>query len=54
MVVSCIYQHRIHQLHNCSSVNKCGDTMTSNKGVADRAVDLLRNDPTIGAKKVTE
>jgi hypothetical protein len=39
-------------LHKCSLVNKCGDIMASNKWVVDRAVDLLRDDPTMGPKKL--
>jgi hypothetical protein len=35
---------------SCGSVNKCGDTMTSNKWVAERVVDLLRDTPTMGTK----
>jgi hypothetical protein len=39
-------------LHKCSSVNKCSDTIALNKWVDDRAIDLLRDDPTIGQKKL--
>ena len=31
--------------HTCGSFNKYGQTMTSNKWVADRVVDLLMEDP---------
>jgi hypothetical protein len=39
-------------LHKCSLVNKCGDMMASNKWVADRVVDLLRDDPAMGPKEL--
>src|SRR5438105_4480872 len=29
--------------HTCGSFNTCGDTMASNKWVAERSVDLLRD-----------
>jgi hypothetical protein len=35
---------------HCGSVNKCGDTMASNKWVAERVIDLLRDTPTMGTK----
>ncbi|XP_052137384.1 uncharacterized protein LOC127755770 [Oryza glaberrima] len=38
--------------HTCGSFNKCGDTMATNKWVADRVVDLLRDDPTLGPKQL--
>ena len=34
--------------HTCSSFNKCGQTMASNKWIADRVVDLLMEDPEMG------
>ena len=34
--------------HTCGSFNKCGQTMASNKWVADRVVDLLMEDPKMG------
>jgi hypothetical protein len=40
------------QLHKCSSVNKCGDTMASNKWVTNRVVDFLRDDPIMGPKEL--
>jgi hypothetical protein len=36
--------------HTCGSVNKCGDTMASNKWVVERVVDFLRDTPTMGTK----
>lgn len=41
-------------LHSCGSVNKCGDTMASNKWVADRSIGLLKDDPTMGPKKLQD
>ncbi|KAG2610974.1 hypothetical protein PVAP13_4KG219905, partial [Panicum virgatum] len=38
--------------HTCGSFNKCGDTMANNKWVADRVVNLLRDDPEIGTKEL--
>lgn len=40
--------------HTCGSFNKCGDTMASNKWVADRVVDLLRDKPTMGPKELQD
>ena len=40
--------------HTCGSFNKCGDTMANNKWVADRVVNLLRDDPEIGTKELQE
>ena len=31
--------------HTCGSFNNCGETMASNKWVAERVVDLLREEP---------
>ena len=36
--------------HTCGSFNNCGETMASNKWVAERVVDLLREDPEMGPK----
>lgn len=38
--------------HTCGSFNKCQETMASNKWVADRVVELLRDDPTMSLKKL--
>jgi hypothetical protein len=35
------------QKHSCGSVNKYGDTMASNARVADRAVELLKEKPSM-------
>jgi len=40
--------------HTCGSVNNYGGTMATNKWVADRVVDLLRDDPEIGPKELQE
>ena len=40
--------------HTCGSFNKCGDTMANNKWVADRVVNLLRDDPEIGTTELQE
>ena len=40
--------------HTCGSFNKCGDMMASNKWVADRVVDLLRDKPTMGPKELQD
>uniref|UniRef100_A0A0D3G9X6 Uncharacterized protein n=1 Tax=Oryza barthii TaxID=65489 RepID=A0A0D3G9X6_9ORYZ len=40
--------------HTCGSFNNCGETMASNKWVADRVVELLRDDPSLGPKKLKE
>ncbi|XP_062179417.1 uncharacterized protein LOC133884028 [Phragmites australis] len=40
--------------HTCGSFNKCGDTMASNKWVANRVVDLLRDKPTMGPKELQD
>jgi len=37
--------------HTCGSFNKCGDTMANNKWVADRVVNLLRDNPEMGTKE---
>ena len=34
--------------HTCSSVNQCGDTMASNNWVAERVVEFLKEDSTVG------
>ena len=34
--------------HTCSSVNQCGDTMASNNWVAERVVEFLKEDSTMG------
>ena len=36
--------------HTCGSFNNCGETIASNKWVAERVVDLLREDPEMGPK----
>lgn len=38
--------------HTCGSFNKCGDTMASNKWVADRAIDMLLNNPSMKPKQI--
>jgi len=38
--------------HTCGSFNNCGETMASNKWVAERVVDLLRDDPEMGPKEL--
>ncbi len=40
--------------HTCGSFNTCGDTMASNKWVAERSVDLLRDNPTMGPKDLQD
>ena len=40
--------------HTCGSFNNCGETMASNKWVAERVVDLLRNDPEMGPKELQD
>ncbi|XP_052158155.1 uncharacterized protein LOC127775884 [Oryza glaberrima] len=40
--------------HTCGSFNKCGETMVTTKWVADRVVDLLRDNPSRGAKDLQE
>nr|AAV25284.1 hypothetical protein [Oryza sativa Japonica Group] len=40
--------------HTCGSFNNCGETMASNKWVADRVLELLRDDPSLGPKKLQE
>src|SRR6266498_3425487 len=40
--------------HTCGSFNKYGDTMASNKWVADRVVDLLWDDPKMGPKELQD
>ena len=34
--------------HTCSSVNQCGDTMASSNWVAERVVEFLKEDSTMG------
>ena len=41
-------------MHTCGSVNNYGGAMATNKWVADRVVDLLRDDPEIGPKELQE
>jgi len=38
--------------HTCGSFNNCGETMASNKWVAERVVDLLRDDPDMGPSEL--
>jgi len=38
--------------HTCGSFNNCGETMASNKWVAERVVDLLRDDPEMGPSEL--
>jgi hypothetical protein len=38
--------------HTCGSVNNCGDTMTSNAWAAARAVELLKDKPSMGPKEL--
>jgi hypothetical protein len=38
--------------HSCGSVNKCGDTMASNTWVAARAIELLKEKPSMGPKEL--
>ena len=40
--------------HTCGSFNKCGETMASNKWVADRVIDLLREDPEMGPAELRD
>ncbi|WVZ77549.1 hypothetical protein U9M48_025406 [Paspalum notatum var. saurae] len=40
--------------HTCGSFNKCGETMASNKWVANRVLDLLREDPDMEPKKLQD
>ena len=40
--------------HTCGSFNNCGETMASNKWVAERVVDLLRDDPEMGPKELQD
>ena len=40
--------------HTCGSVNNCGGTMATNKWVADRVVDLLRDNPEMGPRELQE
>jgi len=40
--------------HTCGSLNNCGETMTSNKWVAERVVDLLRDDLEMGPRKLQD
>lgn len=35
-------------IHKCGSVNTCGDTMATSNWVAERVVDWLTDDPTMG------
>lgn len=40
--------------HTCGSVNNYGDTMASKKWVADRVVDLLREEPEMGQRELQD
>lgn len=40
--------------HTCGSFNKCGETMASNKWVADRVIDLLREHPEMGPAELRD
>ena len=40
--------------HTCSLFNNCGETMASNKWVAERVVDLLRDDLEMGPRKLQD
>ena len=40
--------------HTCGSFNNCGETMASNKRVAERVVDLLREDPEMGPRELQD
>ena len=40
--------------HTCGSFNNCGETMAPNKWVAERVVDLLREDPEMTPKELQD
>ena len=40
--------------HTCGSFNNCGETMASNKWVAERVVDLLRDNLEMGPRKLQD
>jgi hypothetical protein len=40
--------------HTCGSVNNYGETIASNKWVANRVVDLLREQPEIGPRELQD
>jgi len=41
-------------MHTCGAVNKCGDTMATHTWVAERAVEWLREKPTMGPKELQD
>ncbi|PUZ70521.1 hypothetical protein GQ55_2G238600 [Panicum hallii var. hallii] len=40
--------------YTCGSINNCGGTMSTNKWVADRAVDLLRDNHEMGPRELLD